>query len=402
LLYSFLKHGAHCAHLTRSALRVCHCHILHCHSHWSRLHVLHGARPHGLQPHFESLSGNTGRYARVGLVRPRSLALVPCQPLSCLLAHPSPPPHEPAAPEKGDKPKARSWDGDLLVALVYISVAVGDLIHQCAVLMHGNPPTIADKDLPPLAAAATVVHLTFGLTIVPLLICCLRAAYQTVTRRDITLISAQYAVVWFLVLCLNVTAMGVFEYTLGRHHAFGGVKDDGVDSIFGKKGILFTIRLGFLPPEWIQKHFGQWKYVAVAPILLVAAFVLGRALWILARDPSTTATKQHRQRIRESCIMLMVQRLTIFIFAVFFWMVFLRPPWGWLVLAVGGMCLPGSVFAPGSGIHLAELDQIGTLTTVLFVQMLRASCFLHQKVMERRMSCVATAADEENLKAAAE
>jgi hypothetical protein len=312
------------------------------------------------------------------------------------------PPHEPVAPERDNKLKARSWDGDLLVALVYISVAVGDLLRQCAVLMHSNPPTVANKVLPPLAAAATVVHLTFGLTIVPLLICCIRAAYQTVTSRDITLISAQYAVVWFLVLCLNVTAMGVFEYTLGRHHAFGGVKDDGVDSIFGKKDILFTIRLGFLPPEWIQKHFGQWKYVAVAPILLVAAFVLGRALWILARDPSTTATKQHRQRIRESCIMLMVQRSTIFIFAVFVCIVFPRPLWNWLVLAVWGMCLPGSVFAPGSGIHLAELDQIGTLTTVLLVQMLRALFFLHQKVMERRMSCVATAVDEENLKAAAE
>jgi hypothetical protein len=300
-------------------------------------------------------------------------------------------PHEPVAPEKGDRPRERSWDADLLVALVYISVAVGDLIHQCTVLMHGNPPIVTIKDLPPLAAAATVVHLTFGLTIVPLVICCLRAAYQIVTSREITLISAQYAVVWSLVLCLDVTAMSVFEYTLGRHHAFDGTKDDSVDVIFGEQGVLFTIRLGLLPPHWIQKHLGQWKYVAVAPVLSFAAFVLGGALWILARDSSTTATEEHRRRSRRSCGMLMLQRSTI---AMFVAIVFVRP-YAWLGLAVWGMCLPGSIFAPASGIQLVELDQIGTFATVLLVQMLRASCLLHQKVMERRMSCVATAVDEE-------
>jgi hypothetical protein len=302
-------------------------------------------------------------------------------------------PHEPVAPEKGDKPKARSWDGDLLVALVYISVAVGDLIHQCAVLIRGDPPVVANTALPPLAAAATVVHLTFGLTVVPLVICSLRATYQVLTGRDITLVSAQYAVVWCLVLCLDVTAMCVFEYTLRRHDSFRGTKDDGVNAIFGTKGVLFTIRLALLAPEWIQTRFGQWKYLAVAPALSLAAYVLARALWILASDPSTTPAEEEERarRARKSCVRLMVHKPTIVIYVA---IVILRPTtWTWV--AVWGMCLPGSVFAPASGIKLAELDQIGTLATVLLVQILRALCFLHQKAMERRMSRAILTVDEE-------
>jgi hypothetical protein len=259
-------------------------------------------------------------------------------------------------------------------------------------VIHSNPPTIAVKDLPSLTAAATVVHLTFGLTIAPLVVCCLRAAYQTATRRDITLISAQHTVVWCLVLCLDLVAMGVFEYTLGRHHSFVGAKDDEIDAVFGKKSVLFNIRLSALPPDPIKKHFGRWKYVAVAPATLGAVFMLEQALLILASDPSKTSPERHRHRARESFIVFMASKPPFFVFVGFFILL----SFTWLWLAVFGMFIPGSAFAPASGIKLAELDQTGTLVTVLLVQMLRVLCFAHQKWTKRGVSGIATArVDEE-------
>jgi hypothetical protein len=304
-------------------------------------------------------------------------------------------PGEPVALEKGNEPKARSWDADLLVALVYVSVAVGDLIHQCALLMHSNPPVVTTKDLPPFAAAATVVHLTFGLTTALLVLPCLRAAYQARNLRNITPISAQHTVVWCIILGLDFTAMGVFEYTLSRHHSFDNKKDNLIDVVFSNQSVIFNTRfshLSALPPDWIQKHFGPWKYVAIVPTPLFVVFFTGRALFIMTNGPSTNATEDDRHRARDSCIALMDPAPVLFVFFGGLIMVSL----GWLWLAVWGMFVPGSVFKPESGIGIAELDQIGALVTVLLVQMLRAFSSMHQRLKGRRIKSAARAIDEEN------
>lgn len=288
-----------------------------------------------------------------------------------------------------------SWDVDLLVAFLYTAMAAGDLVRRCIHLLSLSAQLVPSKDIPALAAAATVVHVSFGLALVPVMLgvhCYLEQRSSPLLAPLNKLIfhmpkrpSASYkrrVFVWLALLLVAFTTMCIFEHTL-MHITL----PNPIQMMAGRE--IISGQLGELPatgsppppelfttgpfiarfPAWVLLNILHLRGPFFAGAGLILAFyglcVLGLwFIWDVHPDPSlrgrALSGQQRWASLAPALVALGLQFATLAVACV-----------GWIV----GWCMlvPGTPGFPDSGVGITEMDQLGALLAAALVQGLRAA-----------------------------
>jgi hypothetical protein len=283
----------------------------------------------------------------------------------------------PTRPTPGLASAPESWDTDLLLVLVYSTLAAGDLLHQCTALLRNPETGIARGQAPPLAAAATVVHVTFGLAFAAAvgqaLMLLVRASLPN--RRA----AMRRCVIWSVIAVVDLIAMVSFERMIHQSKlssvgvlAQGESFEDGFEATLDQGG-AFSLRLPAL--THIASLGDLWTH-GLPALTLFGLPALGFALCAAYRIALADWRDLYRH---DAGKMLEVAGLYLGLYSVVLVFLFVS----WVFAALCALPFPGGPFAPSSGIGIAELDQMGTLITVLLVQSLRASSYVRRQAAKR-------------------
>jgi hypothetical protein len=160
-----------------------------------------------------------------------------------------------------------------------------------------------------------------------------------------------------LVVIASATLM--FKHAVHTHSCIRQRKVESRDSSFA----IFEGGALFLRPTIIMDFFNE--FFPFSPLYTATL------LWLFLPMAGRMLSKRSSRETSIATAMLTCLPTMQFTFAMYF---------GWLLQALALVWIPGSTFFPHSGISLLELDQLGQLITVLFLQAVSTASWLRHRI----------------------
>jgi hypothetical protein len=297
------------------------------------------------------------------------------------------------------------WDADLLVSLVYTSFATVDVMQHCLRILRADPPSLEPSVLPAMQASATATYVGCGLSHVVLVPLAIAGIFEYIRGKStLDYIRAHQSRLLVSSIMLIVTYVGVITCERSQAAIFIAHNELAPTLTFWPSGAASTIfsvadfglhplTLSFLARYWATiwayvplgymgglvivynltplQYFKFWAlFPTIAVVTWFMPLVLGMFVLLIVVQVC------HSIQSRSNSLPIIILQPAIII--TMFW------PAVWLSLT------PGSGFFPYSSISLTELDQLGTLVTMLVVSTLRLSPWIAQDLLGRNRTTPAS------------
>jgi hypothetical protein len=298
-----------------------------------------------------------------------------------------------------DCPCVDKWDGDLLVAFVYTLFSVYDLIHRSVPVIHAHSmPYLELKNVPALQAAATSSYVGFGASYV-LIIGFSMLLWSTWQGSFLDVMKAHRRRAIILGAMFVVAHVGVSICEHARLTFLA--RDTSVSPIFlpsrltsGSVSVFGVVSDNLAPSAWIKILSIFYTLMGPAGALVIYGITVCIFLLLQSVRSSTITWRQAGATLIFAyvwpfCMFIVVMYLIILVsrssnfFIDVLHMGILSQPVYFVIALWPSIWLaftPGSGLFPCSNISVMELDQLGTLTTLVAAMAIRLFSYLNQVV----------------------